>query len=252
MGRGRGGLGTTSDLHLAGLAPHFYTPGTMMELRAEETLSIFPLTGTLLLPGTYLPLNIFEQRYRNMVQDALEGNRRIGMIQPMIPGLDNWGVPPLDLKDPELYPVGCCGHITQHEQQADGRYLIVLQGIVRFRVLRELEPVRDYRRVRASFAEFEADRRPAEPEIDRREVLSVLDRFAQQRDLDFDLDLLGALSMFRLINTLSSVLPFTSVEKQALIEARTTEDRASLLTSLMGMDVHSLKQLSSTSPPTIH
>jgi len=224
----------------------------MTKLPAEETLPIFPLTETLLLPSTYLPLNIFENRYRQMVRDALEGNRRIGMIQPMIPGLDNWGVPPLDLQDPEIYPVGCCGHISQHEQEADGRYLIVLEGVVRFRVLRELEQVRGYRRVRADFAGFEADRHPAEPEIDRRELLSVLDRFLRQRDLDFDFDLLGALSPLRLVNTLSTALPFTSVEKQALLEARTTEDRASLLMSLMGMDSGSAQRDPTPSPPTIH
>ena len=229
-----------------------YTPATMTKLPAEETLPIFPLTETLLLPSTYLPLNIFENRYRHMVRDALEGNRRIGMIQPMIPGFDNWGVPPLDLQDPEIYPVGCCGHINQHEQQADGRYLIVLEGVVRFRVLRELEQVRGYRRVRADFAGFEADRHPAEPEIDRRELLSVLDRFLRQRDLDFDFDLLGALSLLRLVNTLSTALPFTSVEKQALLEARTTEDRASLLMSLMGMDSGSSQRDPTPSPPTIH
>ena len=128
-----------------------YTSATMSERLEEQTLSVFPLTGTLMLPGTFLPLNIFEERYLNMVRDALEGDRRIGMIQPWIPGLDNWGVPPLDLEAPELYPVGCCGRIHQHELQADGRYLIVLEGAIRFRILRELEPVRGYRRVEADF-----------------------------------------------------------------------------------------------------
>lgn len=224
----------------------------MTELRAEETLAIFPLSGTLLLPGTYLPLNIFEDRYRNMVRDALAGDLRIGMIQPMIPGLDNWGVPPLDLKDPELYPVGCCGSIEQHELQADGRYVIVLEGMARFRVLRELDSVEGYRRVLADFAEFEADRQRLEPEIDKQELLAILESFARQRDLEFDTELLGALSPLRLVNTLSTALPFTSVEKQALLEARKTEDRASLLMSLMGMEVESVQLDSSPSPPTIH
>ena len=112
-----------------------------------QSLPVFPLTGTLLLPETFLPLNIFEERYRNMVRDALEGDRQIGMIQPLIPGLDNFGVPPLDLQDPQLYPVGCLGRIEEHELQPDGRYVIVLKGVERFRVLRELDPRNGYRRV---------------------------------------------------------------------------------------------------------
>ena len=229
-----------------------YTAATMSALLEEETLPVFPLTGTLLLPGTYLPLNIFEERYLNMVRDALEGERRIGMIQPMIPGLDNWGVPPLDLDEPDLYPVGCCGHIDQHELQADGRILIVLEGVVRFRTLSELEPIRGYRRVRADFAEFEIDRRSEEPEIDKQAVLSLFDRFARQRDLEVDPDMLAALSGLRLVNALSTALPLTAVEKQALLEARSLEDRASLLMTLMGMDLESGSRHQSYSPPAIH
>ena len=218
----------------------------------EQTLPVFPLTGTLMLPGTFLPLNIFEKRYLNMIRDALEGDRRIGMIQPWIPGLDNWGVPPLDLDVPELYPVGCCGRIRQYELQSDGRYLIVLEGIVRFRILRELESVRGYRRVKADFGEFEIDRRSEESEIDKQAVLSVLDSFARQRDLEFDPDLLAALSGGRLVNALSTALPFGAVEKQALLEARTLEDRASLLVTLMGIDLDTATGHEPYSPPTIH
>jgi len=218
----------------------------------HQSLPVFPLTGTLMLPGTYLPLNIFEERYLNMVRDALEGDGRIGMIQPMIPGLDNWGVPPLDLDNPELYPVGCCGRIHQHELQEDGRYLIVLEGIVRFRILRELESVRGYRRVKADFAEFEIDLGCEEPEIDKQAVLSVLDSFARQRELEFDPDLLAALSGSRLVSSLSTALPFSAAEKQALLEARSPEDRASLLLTLMGIGLDSASRQQPYFPPTIH
>jgi len=219
----------------------------------EKVLPVFPLTGTLLLPETYLPLNVFEQRYRQMVEDALEGERVIGMIQPMIPGLDNWGVPPLNLEEPELYPVGCCGRIEQHELQPDGRYLIVLEGTRRFRILEELESARGYRRVRAGLAEFASDLEGDEAEIDTPKLLTVLDRFARQEDLEFDPDLLTALSGRRLVNTLSTALPFTPVEKQALLEARSTEDRASLLIVLMGIELDSTASIRPvSSPPTIH
>lgn len=224
----------------------------MSLLLKNQTIPVFPLTGTLMLPGTYLPLNIFEDRYLDMVRDCLEGDRRIGMVQPMIPGLDNWGVPPLDLNDPELYPVGCCGEISQHELQEDGRYLIVLEGVIRFRILREVEPIRGYRRVLADFSEFEIDRRSEEAEVDKSAVLSVLDRFAEQRDLEFDTDVLAALSGDRLVSVLSTALPFTAVEKQALLEAYSPEDRASLLITLMGIDLDSGGPGQAYVPPTIH
>ncbi len=224
----------------------------MHDAPPAEILPVFPLTGTLLLPGTFLPLNIFEERYRNMVADALEGDRRIGMIQPMVPGLDNWGVPPLDLEEPQLYPVGCCGRIEQHEREEDGRYLIVLAGEVRFRVLEEIESMHGYRRVRADFAEFEIDRGDDHAQFDRQELLAVLDRYARQEEIEFDRDLLAALTERRLVNTLSTALPFSPVEKQALLEARSTEDRAALLITLMGIDLEAPVRTDSFSPPTIH
>jgi Lon protease-like protein len=224
----------------------------MSSTQEPATLPVFPLTGTLLLPGTYLPLNIFEKRYVSMVEDALQGDRRIGMIQPMIPGLDNWGVPPLDLRDPQLYPVGCCGRIQEHERQPDGRYLIVLEGIIRFRMLEELAPIRGYRRVRADFAEFEIDLRADDPIVDKQEVLGVLDHYARERDLEFDTDVLDSLSCGRLVNTLSTALPLTAVEKQALLEAHASEDRAAMLMTLMAIDLEAPTQPVRHSPPTIH
>src|SRR5262245_59168458 len=130
---------------------------------APEVLPVFPLTGSLLLPGNFLPLNVFEVRYRNMVADALEGERFIGMIQPLVPSPDNWPAlfPPTE--NPELYRVGCAGRIERCEPQADGRYLIVLRGVSRFRVRQELPLVRGYRRVLADYGDFASD--PAETSL---------------------------------------------------------------------------------------
>lgn len=107
-----------------------------------EILPVFPLTGTLLLPGNFLPLNIFEQRYGNMVADAMAGERTIGMIQPLVPRPDNWGMPEEVFDQPELYAVGCAGRIERCEPQPDGRYLVLLKGVSRFRVREELPPLR--------------------------------------------------------------------------------------------------------------
>lgn len=224
----------------------------MSESSESQILPIFPLTGSLLLPGTYLPLNIFEERYRNMVRDVLEGDGRIGMVQPLVPGLDNFGIPPLDLDDPELYTVGCCGTIDKHEPQEDGRYLIVLKGTARFRILGEIEKTNGYRRVRADFGDFEIDTTSDDAEVDAVEVLAVLDKFARERELEFDRDVLTALSGPRLVNSLSTALPFSAAEKQALLEAHSPEDRASLLITLMGIESGSGSAAETFSPPTIH
>src|SRR5262245_16545128 len=102
------------------------TPAT-----APQILPVFPLTGSLLLPGNLLPLNVFEPRYRNMVADALAGEKQIGMIQPLVPRQDNWVDAAQQPDSPELYTVGCLGQIEEHEQQPDGRYLLLLRGVCR-------------------------------------------------------------------------------------------------------------------------
>lgn len=224
----------------------------MSQRPSASPLPVFPLTGTLLLPGTYLPLNIFERRYRNMVADAMAGERLIGMIQPRIPGLDNWGLRMPEPRAPELYDVGCCGRIDRCDRQPDGRYLIVLEGVSRFRIREELAPRRGYRRVVADFEDFGLDREADEPAFDRDRLMAALDAFAEQFDLEFDPDLLAALPGPRLVNSLSAALPFHPGEKQALIETRTVEERASLLLTLMGMDAHAPLPESPYSPPTVH
>ena len=118
-------------------------------------IPVFPLTGSLLLPGNFLPLNIFEPRYREMVRDVGEGGH-FGMVQPLIPGLDNWGVP-RDPSEPDLYGAGCVGRLDRLEAQGPERYLVLLKGVIRFRIVQELPLEKPYRRVEADYSEFERD-----------------------------------------------------------------------------------------------
>lgn len=205
-----------------------------------EVLPIFPLTGSLLLPGNWLPLNIFEPRYRAMVEDAQEGDRMIGMVQPVVPRQDNR----LDLlevetrtepEDPVVYPVGCAGRIERCEPQPDGRYLILLRGASRFRVTEELEAHRGYRRVRADYTAFGGDLEEPETPLDPEPILAALREFARARDLELDLDRLETLPGVTLLNGLAVALPFAPAEKQALLEAEDPGQRRELLLSLMGM-----------------
>jgi uncharacterized protein len=225
----------------------------MSETPAPSVIPVFPLTGSLLLPGTLLPLNIFEPRYRHMVADALEGGMHIGMIQPVVPRLDNFGalLDPTEVeRAPELYHVGCVGRIDRSEAQPDGRYEIVLRGICRFRIREELPEQRGYRRVSADYSEFLAD--PAEPQsfLDPSRMLASLRGFGAANGLEFDFDLLGALPGISLLNGLAVALPFRPEEKQALLEAASPAEREQLLLTLMGMGLGPMS--ADYSPPTVH
>jgi uncharacterized protein len=215
-------------------------------------IPVFPLTGSLLLPGNLMPLNIFEPRYRNMVADAMEGERHIGMIQPVVPRQDNWVEAAQAPDDPDLYPIGCAGRIERCEPQPDGRYLIVLRGVGRFRIVRELPQHRGYRRVEADYSEFPADPAELSHQIPPSRVLRALRSFTEGKGFEFDFDLLEALPGVSLVNGLAAALPFRPAEKQALLEATGPMEREELLLTLMGMGVEPLSADEYYSPPTVN
>lgn len=227
---------------------------------APAVIPIFPLTGSLLLPGTLLPLNVFEPRYRHMVADALEPGQQeeqgmhIGMIQPVVPRMDNFGpIEPLLLDEPpKLYGVGCVGRIERCEPQPDGRYEIVLRGICRFRVREELPERRGYRRVSADYAEFLRDVTEPQVVLDPGRMLGTLRAFGQAHGLELDFGLLGSLPGISLLNGLAVALPFRPEEKQALLEAAGPMEREQLLLTLMGMGLEPLPADEYYSPPTVN
>ena len=194
-----------------------------------QVIPVFPLPGAILLPRGQLPLNIFEPRYLNMIDDAMAGDRIIGMIQPR-PGARAL---------PGLSPVGCAGRITSFAETSDGRYLITLTGCARFRLASELPTQTPYRQVRADFAPFEADL--AAPPVDdvgldRDALLDALRAYLETRGLDIDWDTAETAPPEALINSLSMALPFEPSEKQALLEAASLTDRSTVLTALMTID----------------
>lgn len=189
-------------------------------------IPVFPLDGALLLPRTLLPLQIFEPRYLNMIDDALAGPHIIGMIQTT-PG----GEPAM----PRLANVGCAGRLTAYSETPDGRYLITLTGICRFQVDEELSATTPYRQVRADFRAFDRDLEPGtdDMEFDRAPFLATLRHYLDIRQLGVDWEAVNAAPGFSLIDSLCMALPFTKEEKQALLEARTLEDRRSALATLL-------------------
>jgi Lon protease-like protein len=219
-----------------------------------QVIPVFPLTGSLLLPGNLLPLNIFETRYRNLVADALEGEQLIGMVQPLNPRQDNW-VPQVEDPDPdnpEIYRIGCLGRIEECEPQDDGRYLIVLRGVSRFRICEELSRPRGYRRVRVDYTEFERDLGELNVFLNPKQMMRALRAFGDKHELEFDYDLLASVPGISLLNGLSVALPFRPAEKQALLEAADPAVREELLLTLMGMGIEPLSSDDYYSPPILN
>lgn len=191
-----------------------------------QVIPVFPLSGVLLLPRGQLPLNIFEPRYLNMIDDAMAGDRIIGMIQP------SGGAADL----PGLSAVGCAGRITSFNETSDGRYLITLTGVARYRIISELPTQTPYRQVRAAFEPWESDLTapPAgEGRLDREGLLDALKAYLETRGLDIDWDTAETAPPEALVNSLAMALPFEPSEKQALLEALDLDGRAEVLTALM-------------------
>lgn len=195
-------------------------------------LPIFPLEGALLLPHGHLPLHIFEPRYRSMVEASLGNGRMLGMIQPRI-ACDH-PVP----DDAELYDVGCAGRIVSFAETDDGRFLITLRGVCRFRIGRELPMQQGFRRVRADFTSFLADlAAPETVELDRGRLLSGARHYLQLKDISCDWAAVEQASLPALITSLAMICPFEPGEKQALLECPGLGERGALLMSLFDMAI---------------
>ena len=188
------------------------------------TLAVFPLPGALVFPRWQLPLNIFEPRYLNMIDDAMAGSRLIGMIQT-VGGTR---------QTPGLADVGCAARLTGFSETSDGRYLITLTGVCRFAVVRELDVKTPYRQVTPDWERFAQDLGPA-PEGQGREraaLISAFREYATVNSLEADWSAMDEASLETLVHALASGCPFAPMEKQALLEAPTLLERANALTAL--------------------
>ncbi|UUV05631.1 LON peptidase substrate-binding domain-containing protein [Ruegeria sp. YS9] len=191
-----------------------------------DTVSVFPLPGALLLPRSRLPLHIFEPRYLQMLDDALKTKERlIAVVQPN----------PSVKDEDKLHRIGCAGRVTQFSETEDGRYLITLTGISRFRVLSELDAFTPYRRCAVSWDGFDRDLGKAEKDngFDRNAFLTLLERFFSSRQLSTDWDSLKDAEDELLVNSLSMLLDFDPEDKQALLEAPCLRTRRETLVTLI-------------------
>ncbi|WP_170754566.1 LON peptidase substrate-binding domain-containing protein [Ruegeria lacuscaerulensis] len=191
-----------------------------------ETVSVFPLPGALLLPRARLPLHIFEPRYLQMMDDALKTPERlIGMVQPNPSASD----------DARLHQIGCAGRVTQFSETEDGRYLITLSGVSRFRIRSELDAFTPYRRCAVSWEGFDRDLGKTEQDdgFNRPRFLNLLEKFFSSQNLSTDWDTLKDADDELLVNSLSMLLDFDPEEKQALLEAPCLRTRRETLVTLI-------------------
>ncbi len=193
-----------------------------------DTIPVFPLPGALLLPRARLPLHIFEPRYLAMLDDVLKTQSRlIGMIQPAEAGTGD--------ASPRLHDIGCAGRISQFSETEDGRYMITLTGISRFRIKREISGFTPYLKAEVAWQDFQRDLASNEidPGFDRPPFMALLQRYFEAVGLSTDWENLKDADDELLINSLSMLCPFEVEEKQALLEAPRLSDRRETLAALM-------------------
>lgn len=184
-------------------------------------ISIFPLTGAILFPGMQLPLHIFEPRYRDLVSDSLARDRNIGMIQPKAQG-----------DKPALFDIGCLARIQDVEALDDGRYNIILEGVQRFSIIRELDVSTSFRQIEAEL--WEEDEIGDTLSLGERASLEIESRrFADAQGYSVDWTAVSQLDDYSLVNAIAQIAPFDYAAKQALLEARGLSDRADTIVQLM-------------------
>ncbi|MEQ8667313.1 MAG: LON peptidase substrate-binding domain-containing protein [Rhodospirillales bacterium] len=198
-----------------------------------ETAPVFPLSGVLLLPDAKLPLNIFEPRYLNMVEDALGQGRTIGILQPRADGVES------PAGQPPIYDIGCLGRIVSFAETGDGRFIITLLGLTRFRVAEELPVHRGYRRARLDYGGFEVDLDDDHDALDDRpRLMEAVEAYFSQAGIDADWSTIEDADDTALVTSLSMLCPFEAGEKQALLECADTRSRGAMLIDLMILAMH--------------
>jgi hypothetical protein len=198
----------------------------MSKKEIPEEISIFPLANAIFFPNTVLPLNIFEPRYKKMVEDALATNKMIGMIQTKYSKIKDTN---------DVFSIGCLGKIENHQKTPDGRYLINLKGLVRFKILDEVTTELPYRKFRVTYNEFLADLDEIKfsEKIDVIRLIDKAKKLFKIHHLSTDWKVVEKVEPNQLINSLAMICPFSVGEKQSLLEAKNIKDRNLLINQII-------------------
>ena len=197
------------------------------------TFPIFPLSGAVLFPQTRLPFYIFEPRYLSMIDAALAGARYVGMVQP------RQSTQETVIDGSEIYEVGCLGRLTAFAETDDGRYMVTLMGITRFRIVSEFELKEGYRSVQANFKEFQPEISPADTEFDRLGFMETLKTYLLTLGSEENQETFEHADDQALVSTIALAAPFTPEEKQAILECPKLGNQARLMRSIMEMAAYS-------------
>ena len=201
-----------------------------------KTIPVFPISNFIIFPKTTVPLNIFEPRYLKMILDNLEQPRLIGMVQPLEPLSEN------PKTEASLFHIGCAGRITTFAESNDGRLVITLQGVCRFKILKELDGNDPYRTVIPDFSNFKDDLSFDDPNIDRKGLMPILKSYLELKGIGLNAEDLNKIQNRHLIPTLGMINPFDYREKRAILETRNINDIADMIISLMEMELKSPNQ----------
>ena len=190
-----------------------------------KVIPVFPLNGVIYFPKTNLPLNIFEQRYLDLVNDTYKNNKLMGMVQSQRNGN-------------QVYKIGCLGKISDLKKSEDGRILINLTGITRFKILEEVENKKLYREFKVDYKSFEGDLKDPSGDLDTNELMNKAKAFFRKNGLLLNWREFEKLDKSQKINTLSMISPVTNEEKQKLLEAITIKDKVNTLESIISFYLH--------------
>ena len=191
-------------------------------------IAVFPLSNFIIFPKTTVPLNIFEARYIDMIDDSMKSNKLIGMIQPKVPNNDEM--------PPELHDIGCAGKITTFKETDDGRYLIEIKGLIRFRIINEIKGENKYREFRVDFKEFENDLKGEKEQLkfsDLELIFNDLKTLFEKRGFVINWKALEKQSLDETINALAMASPFSLEEKQVLLESKNLEARKDMISEIL-------------------
>tara|TARA_E500000178_G_scaffold74460_1_gene72224 strand:+ start:719 stop:1363 length:645 start_codon:yes stop_codon:yes gene_type:complete len=191
-------------------------------------IAVFPLSNFIIFPKTTVPLNIFEARYIDMIDDSMKSNKLIGMIQPKVPNNDEM--------PPELHDIGCAGKITTFKETDDGRYLIEIKGLIRFRIINEIKSENEYREFRVDFKEFENDLKGEKEQLkfsDLELIFKDLRSLFEKRGFVINWKALEKQSLDETINALAMASPFSLEEKQVLLESKNLEARKDMISEIL-------------------
>jgi len=200
-----------------------------------DKISIFPLSQAIFFPKTILPLNIFEDRYIQLVNDCMKENRMFGMVQPKTK----------DDKFPEVYEIGCLGKIISFNETNDKRFIISLSGLIRFRIKKELESEKLYRNFEVDYSEFLTDLEEQNNQIinyNKKDLLKKIKILFQKVNYPIDYDKLAELNLDQLVSTVAMFFPFSVEEKQKLIETIKIEDKVKVLDKIISFSILNLQE----------